>query len=246
MNVPEPAPLNPGEPRQRPQETGKMRTTTHAHTGSAVAQKLRTAILAGTLRPGVKLSERTLGDELGVSRNTLREAFTVLGAERIITRIPNRGVFVARPSCSDVEEMYRIRRVLEPAALRQDAHGAARPALQNALEQAVDRGLAARASHDVPGMAQANQEFHALVVALARSPRLDTMMAHVQAEMRLVFHVLAGDPAFHAPFSVSNAHIFARWKAGHCEEAAAEMDGYLQQAQAQVLAAMPVESGGLP
>lgn len=244
--MPEPVTLQPGATPALAMETGKAATTTHAHTGTAVAQKLRAAILSGGLRPGAKLSERTLGAELGVSRNTLREAFTVLGAERIITRIPNRGVFVARPSRADVEEMYRIRRVLEPAALRQDAHGAARPALQEALEQAVDRGMAARAGHDVPGMAVANQEFHALVVALARSPRLDTLMAHVQAEMRLVFHALAGDPAFHAPFSVSNAHIFAQWKAGHCEAAALEMDGYLQQAQAQVLAAMPAESDGLP
>lgn len=72
------------------------------------------------------------------------------------------------------------------------------------------------------------------------------MTARIQAGMRLVFHALDGDPAFHAPFSISNAHIFAQWKAGHCEAAAEEMDGYLQQAQDQVLAAMPAESGGLP
>ena len=58
--------------------------------------------------------------------------------------------------------------------------------------------------------------------------------------------IMAGKPAFHAPFSVSNAYIFAQWKAVHCGVAAAEMDRYLQQAQTQVLATMPAESEGLP
>ncbi len=208
------------------------------------------AILGGELPPGAKLSEASLGAELGVSRNTLREAFTLLNAERIITRIPNRGVFVARPSSADVREMYRIRRVLEPAALLQP-----RPLLQSRaqsgqiqekeLAAAVQLGLAAQENHDVAGMAAANQQFHALVVGLAQSVRLDTLMTHVQAEMRLVFHALAGEPAFHAPFATANSHIFALWSAGRAVEAAAELTDYLDSAQAQVLSAMPSESDDL-
>jgi DNA-binding GntR family transcriptional regulator len=222
----------------------------HAHTGSAVAEKLRKAILGGELPPGAKLSEASLGAELGVSRNTLREAFTLLNAERIITRIPNRGVFVARPSCADVREMYRIRRVLEPAALLQP-RSQVQPRSQGdqmqekALATAVQRGLAAQSDHDVAGMAAANQQFHALVVGLAQSVRLDTLMAHVQAEMRLVFHALAGEPAFHAPFATANAHIFTLWSDGQAVEAAAELTEYLDSAQAQVLSAMPTESDDL-
>lgn len=222
----------------------------HAHTGSAVAEKLRMAILGGELPPGAKLSEASLGAELGVSRNTLREAFTLLNAERIITRIPNRGVFVARPSSADVREMYRIRRVLEPAALLQP-RSQIQPGSQGGLVQeqalaaAVQLGLASEENHDVAGMAAANQQFHALVVGLAQSVRLDTLMAHVQAEMRLVFHALAGDPAFHAPFATANAHIFTLWRDGQAVEAAAELTEYLDSAQAQVLSAMPSESDEL-
>ncbi|MFQ4148716.1 GntR family transcriptional regulator [Arthrobacter sp. LAPM80] len=212
--------------------------TKQALAGSVVAQKLRASIMNGELRPGAKLSETSLGAALGVSRNTLREAFTVLGAERIITRIPNRGVFVARPSAADVREMYRIRRVLEPAALLQPA--SPKEAAQ-ALADAVQQGLAARERHDVAAMAAANQQFHARVVALAQSPRLDALMAHVQAEMRLVFHTMADDPGFHAPFSVENARIFSLWSDGQAATAAVELGEYLDTAQAQVLAAMPAE-----
>lgn len=118
MNVVEPGQSQSSGPL--PGVVDSAANGTHAHTGSAVAQKLRAAIMDGRLRPGAKLSEQSLGEALGVSRNTLREAFAALGAERIITRIPNRGVFVAKPSFADVQEMYRIRRVLEPAALLRD------------------------------------------------------------------------------------------------------------------------------
>ncbi|MHA7270205.1 GntR family transcriptional regulator [Arthrobacter sp. HLT1-20] len=203
--------------------------------------KLRSAILSGELLPGAKLSEQSLGEALGVSRNTLRDAFTVLGAERIVTKIPNRGVFVARPTCADVQEMYRIRRVLEPAALL-----LGRPAAtEQALADAVQQGLAAQERLDVADMADANQKFHALVVSLAQSSRLDALMAHVQAEMRLVFHAMAQDPDFHAPYSTENARIFSLWRAGHGAAAATELGNYLDAAQAQLLAAMPTE-GAVP
>ncbi|WP_253901358.1 GntR family transcriptional regulator [Arthrobacter sp. PAMC 25486] len=218
-------------------------TLKRAHAGKGAADWLRAAILGGQLRPGTKLSEQSLGETLGVSRNTLREAFAVLGAERIVTRIPNRGVFVAQPSRADVQEMYRIRCILEPAALLQERTPAAGATIEPELAAAVQQGLAARERHDVPGMAAANQQFHALVVALAGSSRLDTLMAHVQSEMRLVFHAMAADPAFHAPFSSQNAEILALWRHGQRAQAAANLSNYLAAAQEQVLAAMPHESG---
>lgn len=216
-------------------------TLKRAYAGKGAADWLRAAILGGQLRPGTKLSEQSLGETLGVSRNTLREAFVVLGAERIVTRIPNRGVFVAQPSQADVQEMYRIRCILEPAALLRERTPEA-DALVPELAAAVRQGLAACERHDMPGMAAANQKFHALVVALAGSSRLDTLMADVQSEMRLVFHTMAADPAFHAAFSSQNAEIFALWRDGLGAQAAANLTNYLAAAQEQVLAAMPYES----
>jgi DNA-binding GntR family transcriptional regulator len=62
-----------------------------------VADALREEILAGGLRPGAQLVEESLAGTLGVSRNTVREAYALLAGERIVERIPARGVFVARP-----------------------------------------------------------------------------------------------------------------------------------------------------
>src|SRR5690606_7935473 len=91
--------------------------STHAHTGAWVTSVIRARIAEGQLLPGAKLSELALSEALGVSRNTLREAFTVLDHELIITRIPNRGVFVASPGVAGVKEIYGVRRMIEPAAV---------------------------------------------------------------------------------------------------------------------------------
>ncbi|TDW29396.1 GntR family transcriptional regulator [Cryobacterium psychrophilum] len=204
----------------------------HAETGIWAASVLRERISAGQLAPGAKLSEHVLCDVLGVSRNTLREAFATLAGEHVVTRIPNRGVFVTLPSVDDVREIYRVRRFLEPAALMWCTDERT-----DALHSAIARARVARAKGSVPGMAGANQEFHAGVVALARSERLNGQMAQVLAEMRLVFHSMVADPGFHAPYIEENARILERFEAGDRAESAALMVSYLHRAEEQLLAA---------
>ncbi len=210
----------------------------HAETGVWAAAVLRERISAGQLAPGAKLSEEALSEVLGVSRNTLREAFATLAAEHIVTRIPNRGVFVTLPTADGVREIYRARRILEPAALLWGSD------LDTGdLHAAVGRAGAARAAGDVAAMASANQDFHAGVVALAQSARLNQQMAHVLAEMRLVFHSMAVDPGFHAPYIDVNARMLELFEAGERAEAAALMVNYLAEAEHQVLTAQRAARG---
>jgi DNA-binding GntR family transcriptional regulator len=207
----------------------------HAHTGQWVAGALRSRISEGDLPPGTKLLEEALCSALGVSRNTLREAFAILAGENIVTRVPNRGVFVARPTAEDIGEIYRVRRYLEPAALRwgDGAHAAG-----SVLDAVIARGRYARDAGDAAAMAGANQDFHKAVVALAGSVRFDAMMSEVLAEMRLVFHGMGNDPVFHAPYVEANADIARMLRGGRVEEAAESMRAYLDQAEAQLLSAM--------
>ena len=209
----------------------------HAETGIWVASVLRERIAAGQLSPGTKLAEAALGEALGVSRNTLREAFSALAAEHVVIRIPNRGVYVARPSADDIREIYRVRRYLEPAALLWS------PATDfTTLRRAVERARAARDAGSAAGMADANQAFHAAIVALGGSDRLDLLMTQVLAEMRLVFHSMVADTAFHAPYVEDNARIVELLEAGDRAEAAELLTGYLRRAQDQLLAVIAEES----
>src|SRR5688500_8822772 len=67
-----------------------------------VAEVLSEQIVQGQLRSGTRLTEESIATALGVSRNTVREAFALLTSERIVVREPNRGVFVASPGPDDV------------------------------------------------------------------------------------------------------------------------------------------------
>ncbi|HKU02384.1 MAG TPA: GntR family transcriptional regulator [Arthrobacter sp.] len=211
----------------------QARTTKHAETGLWVAAQLRSRIEAGKLKPGSKLAEEALREALGVSRNTLREAFTALHAEHIVTRIPNRGVFVAHPTADDIREIYRVRRFLEPAAVLWAGEAPLEP-----LAAIVKTAQAAASEGDIPGMAGANQDFHRALVNRAGSERLNSLMEQVLAEMRLVFHSMAANPAFHEPYVQDNARIVELLQAGDRAAAADFLSTYLDRAEAQLLAAV--------
>jgi DNA-binding GntR family transcriptional regulator len=205
----------------------------HAETGQWVAAQLRQAIADGRLAPGAKLAEEELREALGVSRNTLREAFATLSTERVVTRIPNRGVFVSHPTPEDIREIYRVRRLLEPAAI---LWAPQHPIGQ--LTAIVRRAREAAEAGDVAAMAGANQDFHRALVGAAGSERLDTLMEQVLAEMRLVFATMGADPRFHAPYVEENARILELLEAGKAAEGAESMAHYLDRAEHQLLTAL--------
>lgn len=204
----------------------------HAHTTAWVASVLRARIAAGQLTPGSKLSEQSLSASLGVSRNTLRQAFATLAGESIVTRIPNRGVFVASPGVEEVREIYRVRRTIEPAAV---LWGRPTAEALDAMEAIIRRAKAARDAGSVPDMANANQAFHETVVGLTGSDSLRELMDRVLAEMRLVFHAMSSAPDFHTHYVDRNAQLVQRLRAGENELAAAELRAYLDAAEAELL-----------
>ena len=90
----------------------------HSSTVDRVAAELRRAVFDGELESGTPLREVALAGSLGVSRPTVREALTVLVAEGLATREPNRGVSVASPEAESVHDVCCARLVLEGAGIR--------------------------------------------------------------------------------------------------------------------------------
>ena len=81
-----------------------------------VVARVRDDILSGKLRPGVRLDQVNLTEELGVSLSPLREAFRRLEAQGYITIVPHRGAYVAEFSQEELEDIYLVRRNLEGLA----------------------------------------------------------------------------------------------------------------------------------
>jgi DNA-binding GntR family transcriptional regulator len=81
-------------------------------------EKLRGAIVQGYFRPGARLVERTLCDELGVSRTVVREVLRHLETEGLVEIIARQGPIVARLDPDQVAETYELRGLLEANAAR--------------------------------------------------------------------------------------------------------------------------------
>jgi DNA-binding GntR family transcriptional regulator len=153
-------------------------------TTEQAAAALRDAILSGEIPPGTPLREAALAAELGVSRNTLREAARLLGGEGLVRHQMNRGIVVAEITAADVRDIYAARAAIETAAA--EALTAHRdPAIYQRLESLVGQIEDAFARNDAAGVLDGDRLFHATLVAAARSPRLSGFHTQLQHEQRL-------------------------------------------------------------
>ncbi len=75
--------------------------------------RLRTLIIQGDLAPAVKVPERQLCEQFGVSRTPLREALKVLAAEGLVILAPNRGAVIAPIILEELEEALPVMASLE-------------------------------------------------------------------------------------------------------------------------------------
>lgn len=83
-----------------------------------VTDKLRSAIIESKLVPGERLSAEEIAVRFAVSPTPVREAFARLAGEGFVVALPQRGVRVSEISAADVRDLYEIRLLLEPVAIR--------------------------------------------------------------------------------------------------------------------------------
>jgi DNA-binding GntR family transcriptional regulator len=202
-----------------------------------VAATLRARVLRGALRPGERLSEESLGLALGVSRNTLREAFRLLADNGLLVHELNRGVFVRTLTPNDIRDLYQVRRIIEGAAARSVLQQP--DANLNQVASAVADGEAAAQQDRWADVATADLLFHQHLVGLCASPRLDGLMQRVLAELRLVFHRMPAAAPFHRPYLVRNRQILTLLQDGDGAGAEKELMRYLDDAERELLAATP-------
>lgn len=197
-----------------------------------LAREIRNLLISGELSPGQRLSEAAFSQRFDVSRNSLRESFRLLTKDGLLRHEANRGVFVTVPTMSTIIDIYRVRRMMECGALRQSwsGHGAV-----GALRKAVETAKMRREASDWIGVGSANMRFHAAVVDLADSTRISEFYERIAAELRLAFGRLDNPEQLHAPFIELNEKIVALVEGGKNDEAAREMELYLNLSERTVL-----------
>ncbi|MBP0590696.1 GntR family transcriptional regulator [Paraburkholderia sp. LEh10] len=127
-------------------------------------EKMRTAILDAHFHPGERLVERSLCEELGVSRTVVREVLRHLETEGLVDSIPNQGPIVAMLDAPTAAEIYEIRALLEgdaAMACAQTADAVLVARLAECITQ-IERAFALHAHQEVRELTTAfyEQMFH--------------------------------------------------------------------------------------
>lgn len=150
-------------------------------------------IMAGELRPGSRLRQEALAEELGVSRTPLREALMRLTSEGLVEFASNRGATVARHELADMVQAWRARLALEPAAARLAAEVRDPSALER-MRRSIARQR--RETDDIAESFAVNREFHTALVAASANPHL-MQFAKMLWMTRIGIPIFAGQAVHH-------------------------------------------------
>jgi DNA-binding GntR family transcriptional regulator len=159
-----------------------------------LVDQVRDAILeeiaSGALPPGERLVQERIAESLGVSRQPVQQALTLLLSQGVLRDAPGRRLIVAPLDAEYVRHMYDMRAVIEGLAFREAA-------LRNADKAAkqgpayIEAGRKAVASRSVPKMIAADMKFHAFVHELSGNPLvLSTLAPHMTYMQRVMGQVL--------------------------------------------------------
>jgi DNA-binding GntR family transcriptional regulator len=134
-------------------------------------EAVRRALVDGRLRPGERIKEVPLAEDLGFSRAPVRDALRLLERDGLVTLVPNRGAIVPELRAVDVLEVYALRASLGTLALQKlmlESGSLPVTALERELNRLVRAGERGRADD----AAEADLGYQTTVVAAAGLPRV--------------------------------------------------------------------------
>jgi DNA-binding GntR family transcriptional regulator len=143
--------------------------------GQHVFENLKQAIISGKIPPGQRLVENRLAETLGISRTPVREAIHKLEREGCLGKRPRGGFVVLGLDSIDIEETFGIRSVLEGYAARLAAIKHAEIDLEP-LEAHIRTFQKHLDKDELEVLPDINTEFHDMLYALSKSPRLIKMI----------------------------------------------------------------------
>lgn len=159
-----------------------------------VLELLRNDIVELRLRPGHRLIERELIEQIGVSRTTIREVLRQLAAEGLVTTIPQKGAIVAAPSRQDAEDLYEVRGALEALAARRFAERATAEqvtALRRSFT-AFERLTNQRA--DIAELLRAKNAFYDVLLEGSRNAPIHAILGGLRARIAMLRTTSLSEP----------------------------------------------------
>ncbi|HUF84881.1 MAG TPA: GntR family transcriptional regulator [Acidimicrobiia bacterium] len=192
-----------------------------------VDRRLTEAILTGELAPGERLVAATLAKRWSVSATPLREAFQRLAAQGLVETAPQRGARVAPASARDAEEIYELRLLLEPRALR-DSLEHSDEAHRTEIDAAYERFVNPPRGTDLLAVVDAHREFHATLLARCRSRWLLRFVEQLAEHSQRYQLMSLGQRDGHHDVEAEHQSLRDAVVAGDVEGAVAQLESHLQ------------------
>lgn len=162
-----------------------------------VFNTLRQAILTGELKPGDRLMEIHLANQLGVSRTPIREAIRKLELEGLVTVIPRRGAEVAKITTKNLRDVLEVRRNLEGFAVELACERIT-PEREEELRIAVEEFERAVQRTNAKEIAGADVLIHDIIVAAAGNERLTQLVSNLSEQVYRYRYEYIKDRSTHA------------------------------------------------
>lgn len=143
-----------------------------------VFNTLRERILKGTLKPGARLMEIHLADQLGVSRTPIREAIRMLELEGLVKMIPRKGAQVASISRDDLQDVLEVRKALDTLAVKLACERIDENEIEK-LKEAEEEFERILDTKDTTQIAEADVAFHDVIQAASKNKRLKSMISNL-------------------------------------------------------------------
>ena len=140
-----------------------------------VFNKVREDILSGKYKENDELKEIAIGEELGVSRTPVREAFRQLELEGLIKIIPNKGAYVTGITTDDVKDIYMIRSRLEGLCARWACEHITKEQLEEMEENIYLAKFHAEKGH-FEQMSELDSRFHEIMYEACQSKMLENLL----------------------------------------------------------------------
>lgn len=137
-----------------------------------VFHKIREDILSGRYKVKEELREVAIGEEMGVSRTPVREAFRQLELEGLIQIVPNKGAYVTGITAKDVKDIYMMRSLLEGLCARWATEYITKEQMEEMEENIFLSEFHASKGH-TEQMAELDNRFHEILYEACNSKMLE-------------------------------------------------------------------------
>ncbi|HWI55315.1 MAG TPA: GntR family transcriptional regulator [Desulfobacteria bacterium] len=148
-----------------------------------VFETLREAIISATLKPGERLMEIQLAEEMGVSRTPVREAIRKLELEGFVVMVPRKGAYVAGISMKDIADVFEIRAAMEGLAAGLAAERITEEELEQ-LERILVKVGESVQNNNLEKLIEVDTEFHETLYKACRNERLVQIVSNLREQIQ--------------------------------------------------------------